>query len=177
MLDRKTTENTDNCDCEYCRNYGDLISKIRHHTKKKWLTISPPSPSAGSAQEHFDDWLKSFMMFRKFAEHLLGVAEFENGRLHFHIMYTVKDAVKEYKVLNKWRIHSMLRVYKGLPREGAHYLFKDIETALELLFDPIFTIDILFSEFKALQLLKLTNKIDQISKPETYPSWMCHSNK
>lgn len=154
MLDGNYQKIGNECKCHYCTKYEGYLSKIRHSPKAKWLTISPPRPMGGSAQKLFDQWLNSFMQFRKFATTLVGVAEFANERLHFHILYTVKDEIKQYKVLNNWAIGTMLKIYDGLPSEGIHYMFKDTKKAKLLLTQPVFTLDILDELFITIKASK-----------------------
>lgn len=143
MLDGNLAKTGNDCKCHYCLKYDYLLKLISHHPKARWLTISPPAPMGGSAQKLFDDWLNDFMQFRKFATTLIGVGEFANERLHFHILFTTKDHIKQYKVLNNWRIGSQIRIYDGLPEKGIHYIFKDIKKAKDLIKKPVFTLDIL----------------------------------
>lgn len=133
------------CLCKFCAMYKDLYDDILS-SAPFWLTISPTfdarTPSVANKE-----WWDELTDLLKCSSKILGVAEFNNERLHYHIMYSCTDRIKSYKLVNHWRLSNMVRIYKGGPKNGLHYLFKDIEDTQELLNinDIIITADALYA--------------------------------
>lgn len=117
----------DNCPCVYCCQYArdhDSIMSLN----PRWLTISPPADT-DEPLASLGYWLKKFRCLNDISRDFILVAEVSDQlRLHFHILYSLKDHVKEYKYINGWRHEAQIRVYNGGPKAGKHYLFKDINT-------------------------------------------------
>lgn len=109
----------------FVERYQPLYDKIQEENPR-WLTISPPA-DCKTPDKFLELWYEEFSKFRKFATRVLGVVEFANLRMHFHICYSVKDRIKEYRVINDWRQSNMVKVYNGAPKHGIGYLFKDVE--------------------------------------------------
>jgi len=127
----RETAGISHCNCEMCREYLIYYEKIKQNNPM-WLTVSPPyndkDPTA-----YYNDWLDDFEELLKCSKYILGVVEFANNRMHFHIMYSCDDKIKSYRLINRYRQNAVLKIYKGMPRKGLHYLFKDIEEAKELI--------------------------------------------
>lgn len=121
----------DNCNCYHCFDNRNLYNTISQ-SSPRWLTISPRADDR-HPDKYLDVWYEEFIKIRKFSSNILGVVEFENLRMHFHIVYSVTDRVKEYKTINSWRQTCQVKVYNGLPRGGLHYLFKSIEDTKQLI--------------------------------------------
>lgn len=127
----EASNDSDNCDCDYCREYSYKYNLILK-SDPMWLTISPPASDRDPSIE-YNEWLLDFEDLLKCADNILGVVEFANYRMHFHIMYSCKDNIKSYRLVNKFRRSSMVRIYKGAPKKGLHYLFKDINKITKLI--------------------------------------------
>lgn len=124
--------------CECCKQYDILYDSIKREGMR-WLTISPKY-SFEEPQKDFESMLDAILEMISKDSLMLGVAEMsEQLRLHYHIVYSAKDKIKEYKVLNKIRQISMLRVYNGEPKGGIDYLFKDVVTTRAYINEPVFT--------------------------------------
>lgn len=138
------------CECQFCTRYRCEYDAIKH--RPRWLTISPPY-SHDDPDLDMKRWYAEFFKFRYFADKILGVAEFANGRLHFHFVYELKDPIKEYKTLNRLRSDCMIRCYKGYPEKGLHYLGKDVDDAVEMFkeFTPVITTRSIETYHKSLQ--------------------------
>lgn len=119
------------CDCDYCKMYSTLYTDIASQNPK-WLTVSPPANDTDPLV-YYDDWLSCFEKLLACSDNILGVVEFANYRMHFHILYACTDNIKSYKVVNGFRRTAMVRIYNGLPKKELHYLFKDINETAELL--------------------------------------------
>lgn len=63
------------------------------------------------------------------------VAEYKSERLHFHIVCEVRDYIKYNKIVGKMKSDYQAESYPGVPKEGIHYLFKDIFDGLKRLSD------------------------------------------
>lgn len=124
--------------CESCERFRPFYEAVK--LRPRWLTISPPY-SHEDPDDFLKGWYEEFYEFRYFGDKIFGVMEEKQGRLHFHLIYELKDRIKEYRVLNKIRKNAMVRVYDGYPRDGLHYLMKDIDVALELCrsYSPVIT--------------------------------------
>lgn len=125
-------EKTPTCDCELC-----LLHTVRYNlilvSNPMWLTISPPPSDITPKKIINQYWLYIFGEIALACENMLCAIEFENLRMHFHILIAVKDKIKLYKVYNKLREQFICRIYRGGPDKGLHYLFKNISEAYELL--------------------------------------------
>ena len=56
----------------------------------RWLTISPKADDR-DPNKYLNILYEEFANIRKFANKILGVVEFANLRMHFHIMYSLTD--------------------------------------------------------------------------------------
>lgn len=122
----------------YCKQYINKYMSIKYATPK-WLTISPKSVENISPDELFKFYLCTYLKnLVACSKDVLGVVEFANERMHFHIFLDVKDPIKYNIFVNTMSIYSMCRSYKGEPKEGIHYLFKEVDHAKELiLYHPV----------------------------------------
>jgi len=115
------------CLCAMCQEYSPLLDLMRKTGNLRWLTVSPPADDK-DPELSYKDWMQRLKPLVNIASSLILVAEISSQlRLHFHILFCSKDKVKEYKYVNGWRHNAMIRVYNGEPREGLHYMFKDLE--------------------------------------------------
>lgn len=161
----------------YIDKYTDLYNLIKINGMR-WLTVSPPR-SDDEPESHLSDWLEEFERFIPLCHNVLIVAEFASLRLHFHIVYDVKDKIKEYKTFNRWAKMVQCRVYNGEPKGGLPYMFKDIEEALLLLKKPDYTI----TDIRSLKTDRKKNiriqrqlRLEEVEKvknfvPVSTPSW------
>lgn len=125
--------------CKYCRYYKNTYLAMRSTPMCRWLTISP-TYSSDEPELYINNWKSRIEpFFKKVCKQWLGVFEVsEQQRIHIHLIYILKDRVKEYIYLNAIRNGSkglkpcMVRVYDGVPMGGLHYLFKDIEVTAQL---------------------------------------------
>lgn len=135
----------DKCECILCNCHKGLYLTMKSSVKCKWLTISP-SYSDEEPKEYIQKWMMLLGYFYTYvAKDYIQVYELsDQGRIHLHIVYTVNDRIKEYLFLNRLRCGMlknkesikrfgkdfcrpcMVRVYDGTPKEGLHYLFKDV---------------------------------------------------
>lgn len=170
MEDDKASPAEISCQCVYCEKYRPLYDKIKSQGMK-WLTISPPYNDI-DPMKYYESWTYDFEDFRKLAKEVIIVAELTKElRMHFHIVYSVKDRIKEYKVINGFRKGNQLRLYKGEPMKGMHYLFKDLEDIVELLnITPILTMDDLNVLVEARKKLKKKEAREELEKD--IPDWM-----
>lgn len=144
------------CTCDYCSKYLGLYTRMRQSPKCRWLTISP-GYSDRNPDADVDRWTTKLLYLNKFANAYIIVFEMSDQlRLHMHIVYTVKDRVREYIFLNRMRKGVKpdvrregmkilrvdggepgvnVKVYDGVPRGGIHYLFKDIPKTREYIQD------------------------------------------
>ncbi len=120
--------------CGYCELYADMYQRIANSGRSRWLTVSPPYDDEPPAVRHMV-WLYRFLPMIAFADEFILVVEFsEDGRLHYHCIYSRIDEVKEYIYINGWRRGGLqVKVYDGEAQKGCHYLFKDIERSGRLL--------------------------------------------
>lgn len=124
--------------CDYCTQHLFQYQYIMG-THPKWLTISPPA-NEDNPDKYYDMWLDDIEDLLKCSDAILGVVEFASYRMHFHIMYSCKDNVKSYRLVNRFRKHAMVKIYDGGPKAGLHYLFKDIKNTMSLVnINPIIT--------------------------------------
>lgn len=130
-LEETLQECTKECK-KYCKEYIKKYLNIKYG-EPRWLTYSPKSAS----EVHPDDLHKYHTNVLKkltyCSENIICVTEFKNERMHFHIFLDVKDKIKYNIFVNTLMTNSMARSYKGEPKGGIHYLFKDVEDALEIL--------------------------------------------
>lgn len=118
---------------EYISLYTSKYNNIIQH-RPRWLTISPPYDDKEQAQENYEYWIKKLVKLKDIASDAIIITEMSTQcRLHYHIIYSLKDPIKEYKYLNGWRKEAQVRVYNGQPKEGVSYLFKDISFTKEYL--------------------------------------------
>ncbi len=154
----------------YEGDYRVLYNKIKD-SGMKWLTISPAGDS-GSPALFLAGWVTDFELFRKFANDVIIAVEFASCRMHFHIVYDVKDPIKEYRVINRWRMSNQLRLYKGEPELKMPYLFKDVKDSEKVL--PGISIVYDMDSLNAIvQARKDTRKVEkQIAQEQGIPKWM-----
>lgn len=172
------SENSDFCSCKYCFEYS-IKYKIILSRKPKWLTISPRFSDKDPTLDYID-WLDDIEDLLKCSSHILGVCEFKNDRMHFHIMYDCTDPIKSYRIVNKFRQTCMVKIYDGGPEKGLHYLFKDIELSKSLIptISTIFTDDML-DDRKKERKKQAKNRLIQEAFKEKYneiPQWMLKKN-
>lgn len=131
------------CECELCEKYRPLYDQIKLEGMW-WLTISP-RPSEKEPDVDLEEWLNEFTKMSSAIKSILGVVELTNMRFHLHIVFSQKDKIKCYKKINGFKLHNMVRIYKGEPEKGLHYMFKEYEETKEYLVrnDPIFDTDVL----------------------------------
>lgn len=129
------------CTCTYCEHYADTYERIATSGRARWLTIAPPS-THNDAITDYKLWMSQLTKIKDFADFLILIAEISpQMRLHFHVLYSSKDKPKEYRYINGWRYDAMVRIYNGTPKEGKHYLFKDIASTQEVLPDASIIFD------------------------------------
>lgn len=162
------------CFCEYCVEYNIKYDIILSRNPK-WLTISPRYSDKDPTIDYID-WLDDIEELLKCSSHLLGVVEFANDRMHFHIMYDCTDPIKSYRVVNKFRADCMVKIYNGGPEKGLHYLFKDIEESKTLIptVSTIFTDDMLDDRKKERKKQARLRLITQslLERKKEIPEWM-----
>lgn len=112
---------------------------IKAHANDYWLTISPP-PEDSDPETLKIIYLCKLKQLAKCSRSLLGIFEFANDRMHMHIYFSCKDNVKRFIFVNGIKKEFMARIYKGEPKDGCPYLYKDIDTSMQLLKSHIFTI-------------------------------------
>lgn len=132
--------------CVCCQQSKELYNNINKEGMW-WLTISPEYNDR-KPQLDYDSFLKDDLYTMRSAfKNVLGVAELTTQmRLHYHMVFSIKDNIKLYKRINSMRRYGVsqgvkcnIKLYKGNPREGLHYLFKDIEFTRTFISDPIYT--------------------------------------
>lgn len=161
------------CYCDHCKVHQSEYNIISDRNRKIFLTVSPPADD--SDPECYNRyWLDRFTELLKCADHLIGVTEFANNRMHFHIVYSCTDAVKSYKLVNTWAKEANCLAVKSMPKKGLHYLFKDISDSTDLIANPIFTLKSLEtlkqSKVKPKSRIKRPNVLDppEINKISNY---------
>lgn len=163
------------CTCYYCDKYYPTFVAIMSKNPM-WLTVSPRADDRDPTVA-YKEWLNTFDKFRACSHYILGVVEFANYRMHFHILYSCKDEIKSYKLVNKIRTYSMVKIYRGGPKKGLHYLFKDIEDAQTLIpnDDVIFTVETLieYREKRKQQIKKMLEQNELDIGVKTVPKYLC----
>lgn len=145
----------------------------------RWLTISPPASDL-SPKKDLKIWMEMFIYdFRKYMNEFILVVEFKHLRMHFHVFYSRKDRIKEYRCINQLRKVSQVKVYDGEPAQGISYLFKDIDEATELLNGQpaIYTYNDVCKNYKDYRKrLRQKSRKDSIFDEPLTPKWMkCES--
>lgn len=144
----------------FSESYKDVYDRILVRGMR-WLTVSPRASSL-RPMKHILLWMQDLKQLRYFTHDFLLVFEMTDQlRLHIHAVYSVSDKIKEYKVLNKWKVDQMLRVYNGEPEKGFDYLFKDAAFTSEYLEDAplVLTRDSILGEYKQLKSNKKLRKV------------------
>ena len=131
-------------------NVSNFTERYKPFLKNRvrWLTISPQH-SENDTEDDYRMFLENVSLNFSFAGNLVGVAEVENLRLHYHIIYELKPGYHKYEYIKLNGIRNgcprkrikpcMVRVYDGFPKEGIEYLFKDLNKTLDYIYKPIFT--------------------------------------
>lgn len=123
----------------------DLVANI-YPNQRRFLTISPPhSDEDPECKQRY--WLSQLLDLRYCATNVIGVTEFKDERMHFHIVLQVTDPIKYYKLTG--RLSSLCNTLstKHLPKDGFPYFIKDIEDSYLLLSQPWITLPILETLF------------------------------
>lgn len=161
-------DKNENCDmCKLIEEEYEYIS----NRKPKWLTISPPYNNMKPI-EFYEQYIEMFENFIKFSDKLIIVMEItENYRLHWHIYFNEVDSIASYKYINRFRIGNQLRIYKGGPKEGIHYLVKDVvETVKYTGLQPVILIEDLKCRRELRKVLRRKIIVEEIEKE--LPEWM-----
>lgn len=134
-----------------------------------WVTVSPPY----SANRPKDDVKRmiseDFKRLRHVCRELILVAEMsDQQRLHYHMVYDIRDKIGEYKVANRLRKDYMCRRYLGEPRGGIKYLFKSIHETAEYMEGERVIYDIV--SIKPKKVVQEKDRIDTYRGIERYIS-------
>ncbi len=169
------------CQCSLCLRFYDRYKAMIDSGKAVWMTISPPYNDM-DPQLCYNGWLSKFLEFRKFTSDVFGVLEMTDDlRIHFHIMYRLKDKIGQYKFVNSvramYRPQLQVKIYSGRPEQGIHYLFKDCEDAINYVDDPVFcmeTLDGIVEHAKDERRRKVLEKRTEALKEfnKGIPEWM-----
>lgn len=132
---------TDDCpfnsnDETFCFEHFELYMKIKKNNPY-WWTISPnlKEISSDDPDEIQKYIFKTFLIDLPYCcTDCICVTEFKDGRQHYHLFLSISN-VKRFQILhNEVSKHcGIARKYKGEPKDGIHYLFKDILEAYEVL--------------------------------------------
>lgn len=166
------------CECEQCELYYEEYEYIANCYHPKWITISPPYTECAD-DDFFELYMTKFEEFRFCVNEAIIVMEMSpQYRLHWHIFLNVTDPIKFRRIINSLQVTNMVRVYDGEPKEGQHYLSKDLMlTYKHTNINPIyFLLDLEQRVVKRKLKLKqqrLESKTKKQSNPDIeIPDWM-----
>lgn len=162
-------EKISNFTAQYIEQYSPLYESILQQGMK-WVTINPDPKYLEhySSNKILDQWLAKFKQLRYLAHEFILIVEISRAlKLHFHLVYSVKDKVKEYKMINTWKLEANVLYCFGEPKHQIGYLFKDIDFTEQYLSSSpktqlIYTKESLYNE------LKRINKMGDITTRFNY---------
>lgn len=123
------------CECiTFCKDYEKLYKSITESKYYCWYTFNPKPNQLKEELLGYEYYVKQ--VFKDLYQDLIsnkGVANFilvselsEAGKLHFHILISLKDRIKFYKTFVASYYHKGVNkcIMNQKPKMGMHYLFK-----------------------------------------------------